>query len=154
MGLFFLCHPPAGLRLFFQTFEAFFLLFFGKMKPKFKDQSTFIKEHPLKANNIAFRCNEQYFASAPDSVPPRRWIHIAFVRQAGTAISYINGVPSGEPQDMSKVGDLSNSLPFQIGRRPFERSPAWFAGMIDDLRVYARALSADEIRHLATMEQP
>lgn len=55
-------------------------------------------------------------------------------------------------QDMSKVGDLTNSLPFLIGRRPFERSPAWFAGMVDDLRVYARGLSADEIRRLGTVE--
>lgn len=109
-------------------------------------------EYPLKANNIAFRCNGHYFASAPDSVPTRRWLHVAFVRKTDTAINYINGVPSGEPQDMSKVGDLTNSLPFLIGRRPFERSPAWFAGMVDDLRVYARALSADEIRRLGTVE--
>ncbi len=109
-------------------------------------------EHPPKANNIAFRSNEQYFASAPDSVPTRRWVHIAFVRKAGIGTSYVNGAPSGEPQDMSKVGDLTNFMPFLIGRRPFERSPAWFGGMIDDLRVYGRALSGDEIRRLATIE--
>jgi hypothetical protein len=109
-------------------------------------------EYPPKANNIAFRSNDQYFASAPGSVPVCRWVHIAFVRRGCTATSYVNGALSGEPQDMSKVGDLTSSLPFLIGRRPYERSPVWFAGMIDDLRVYARALSADEIRRLGPVE--
>ena len=106
-------------------------------------------EYPPKARNIAFRTHNQYFHSASNSVPPSRWVHVAFVRKEGTARCYIGGSLSCEAQDMSSVGSLTNALPLMIGRRAYQKEPAWFSGMIDDLRIYTRALAPEEIEELS-----
>jgi hypothetical protein len=114
-----------------------------------KDQWSLGWEYPPQARNISFRTNNLYFNSAPGSVPACRWTHIAFVRRGSTGQFYINGALSGVEHDMSSVNNLSNDLPLMIGRRQHQPEPAYFNGMLDDLRIYNTALDINVIEHLA-----
>ena len=106
-------------------------------------------EHPAGAANIAFRSGNRYWTTAPHSLPLQQWTHIAFVREGSQGTCYVNGKSSGGTHDLSEIGDLTNPHPLRIGRRRHEPTPAWFGGMIDDLRMYARSLTADEVAKLA-----
>lgn len=109
-------------------------------------------EWPAGAGNIAFRAANRYWATAPGSIKPNQWIHLAFVRRGNLGVNYVNGEPSGEPHDMAPLGDLTNGKPLRVGRREHEPNPAFFNGRLDDLRIYAKALGQDEIRHLMAQE--
>jgi hypothetical protein len=106
-------------------------------------------EDPPQAANAAFRTSNSYYTTAEASIPIQEWLHVAFVRKGGKGTSYVNGVRSGDEHDLAPVGDLTNDKPLTVGRRAYEPSPAWFRGKIDDLRIYTRALTAEEIRALA-----
>ena len=85
------------------------------------------------------------------SVPANRWTHLAVTWQTGgDMIGYIDGTPvmtitaSGNP-----IGENANVL--RIGSSPWS-GPEFVTGMIDDARVYNRALSAAEIRTTMSRE--
>jgi len=107
-------------------------------------------EDPPKSDTIAFRSGNHYYTTAPGSILPDTWIHIAFVKMGTAGVSYVNGRPSGEPHDLSSLGDLTNARPLFVGRRRHEPTPAWFDGQIAGLRVYTRALVAQEVKDLAS----
>ncbi|MGB5062941.1 MAG: LamG-like jellyroll fold domain-containing protein, partial [Candidatus Competibacter sp.] len=85
------------------------------------------------------------------------WQHVAFVYQYlangnSTMTVYINGVASGS--NNAAVGPLqANPQPLDLGRYFYSSSYArYFNGLIDEVRIYNRALNASEI--LADMNNP
>jgi hypothetical protein len=81
------------------------------------------------------------------------WHHIAVVLDAGatyTGTLYVDGAVAGTNAAMtirpSNIGNTPNNW---IGRSAFVADP-YFAGLIDDFRVYNRALTAAEISTLFT----
>ncbi|MCX7935185.1 MAG: LamG domain-containing protein, partial [Planctomycetota bacterium] len=80
---------------------------------------------------------------------PDAWVHVAATVEAGKAITlYLNG------DEIKKVPleiePETAEGPFLIGWNGWggiqnDQSPGWFAGKIDDLKVWDRALSADEV---------
>ena len=85
--------------------------------------------------------------------PPGRWFHAAFTHDGvGTTRLYVDGAlvadSRGHPLDPSPV-----DTPITIGAGRFSRYPQQlrqhFDGALDDLRVYDRPLSPDEIAALA-----
>ena len=73
------------------------------------------------------------------------WVHVAFTNDGGTAKIYINGESVVE-------GDVPGTLnanddPWRIGQ-DCERLNYVFAGAIDEVRLWNRALSADEINEI------
>ena len=87
-------------------------------------------EWPTGAGNIAFRSNTQFWTTAPGSIQPRQWHHIAFVRRGSQGFSYVDGEPSGGPHDASELGNLTSGKPLRIGRREHEPNPAFFNGRL------------------------
>ena len=91
-------------------------------------------------------------------IPLKRWTHVAAVYDPATGVSlYIDGKPAGK---LPLTGDfvLPRGTPFRIGRnlidlppialvRPKASFPALYSfdGILDDLRIYDRPLSATEI---------
>ena len=91
-------------------------------------------------------------------IPLKRWTHVAAVYDPATGVSlYIDGKPAGK---LPLIGDfvLPRGTPFRIGRnlidlppialvRPKASFPALYSfdGILDDLRIYDRPLSATEI---------
>jgi hypothetical protein len=79
---------------------------------------------------------------AAGSVPLNAWTHLAAVYGGGSLRLYVNGA-------LASTLALSASMPasaspLRIGGNAVW--PEWFAGLIDELRVYNRALTQPEIQ--------
>ncbi|MCJ7778105.1 MAG: LamG domain-containing protein, partial [Sedimentisphaerales bacterium] len=77
-----------------------------------------------------------------------QWHHVAAVRDTAQdkLYLYLEGVLDATPVIDTTTGTLATSRTFEIGRLPYY--PDYFDGMIDDVRVYDRGLSAEEIWQL------
>lgn len=84
----------------------------------------------------------------PVTIPLNTWTHVAVRHSGTTATIYVNGTAlpttvSGTPSFVP----ATLSTPINIGKR----DDGWyFNGKIDDVRIYNNALSATQIRQLAT----
>jgi hypothetical protein len=78
-----------------------------------------------------------------------RWYHVAVTFQSGQAITlYVDG-SEVKKVPMKQTIDLPEA-PFLIGwngwaGRQNDPSPGWFVGMVDELKVWDRVLTADEV---------
>jgi len=77
------------------------------------------------------------------------WRHWAFVKNVNTGVQsiYLNGVLWHSATAMTKVIPGNMVAGFSIGDRPLHDAP--YAGLIDDFRLYNRALTLSEIKKLA-----
>lgn len=96
--------------------------------------------------SVALRLNNVFHSTAAKSVPPKKWVHVAFVRRGNQGFTYANGELSGGPHDLSGVGSLTNDQPLRIGRRTHEPNPAYFKGKIAGVKILDHALSEADIR--------
>ncbi len=70
------------------------------------------------------------------------WRHLAAVREAGTLRLYVDGGPVARSRAFEPAGcDISNVQPLAIGFGPRD----YFRGGMRDLRIFSRALSAEEV---------
>ena len=76
------------------------------------------------------------------STPTDKWMHWALVYKGGRGYVYTNGIWAGV--DWGGLG-LPNHAPFRIG---FSGGCGGFAGLVEDVCVYNRSLSSQEIRSL------
>jgi hypothetical protein len=94
--------------------------------------------------------NEQRIdGTAP--LPVDRWTHVAVTKSALGAQLYVNGVEVGRHINLglypARLGNAPNNW---IGRSQSAEDP-FFAGEMDDFRIYQRGLTASEVRSLATV---
>jgi hypothetical protein len=85
------------------------------------------------------------------------WNHFAIVWDQDSAANtevYINGVADGatDTGTIGNIGDLSNVLAFHVGAESDDGNP--FSGSVDEVRLYNRALSADEVKNLYDLGTP
>lgn len=92
---------------------------------------------PVRANKIDYYFTGDHYNNT--ALTLNRWYHIAVVTSAGAATFYVNGVADGTAA--SAVGYNANTLGSDAGN---ETIP----GIIDETRIYSRALSATEIANL------
>jgi len=79
------------------------------------------------------------------------WQHVAVTFVAGQAAGctfYVNGVAT---DTISSSNLVAGAGPFEIGHNHWEQ---WCLGMIDEVRVYDRVLSAEEVAGLAGRTEP
>ena len=72
-----------------------------------------------------------------------RWTHIAVIYDAGVIRTYANGVLV---HTYNGSGSISNANVLDIGGEP--PWSEWFTGSLDDVRLFNRALTVDEIKAL------
>jgi hypothetical protein len=94
----------------------------------------------------------QFGASAGSAVAVNtgNWTHGAMVNQGTTWTTYINGVQVGSK---TMTAAPASGATVSIGRWPFGTplsTNANFAGQLDDIRIYNRIVSVNEIRTLAS----
>jgi hypothetical protein len=78
------------------------------------------------------------------------WHHVACVATMnGSGILYIDGQIHGTPTSIGNLGDKTSGVSFTIGER--STADRGFRGLIDDVRIYNRVLSPDEIKRLYNM---
>lgn len=105
-----------------------------------------------KHNNDALRLGSSFGADtfchifSNDAVlTAGTWQHVAVTWNGSKAAFYVNGINAG--QDTGCSGNLPDSdNPVTIGRR--NDSTRYFEGLIDDVRIYNKVLSAGEIWQL------
>lgn len=102
----------------------------------------------LRANNqLGYHWNEEagsYNYSGGPTVPADVWSHVALVVNATSATLYLNGVPYTRTATHNAV---SFDRLFQLGRDR-TNSGRNFIGKMDEVCIYNRALSTNEIREL------
>jgi len=81
-----------------------------------------------------------------DPVPLGEWAHVAAVVSEGQHLYYINAEPAGVSGSGITLPPEGTSI-LTIGKTPGETDRE-FLGMIDDVRIYDRALTAQEIKKL------
>lgn len=79
------------------------------------------------------------------SVADGAWHLLTGLRQGGTIRLYVDGALQGSLAATS--GDLSSAAPLFIGA--FTPTEQHFAGLVDDVRIYTRALAGSEVVELA-----
>ncbi len=76
------------------------------------------------------------------------WYHVIFVNDRdGTDTFYVDGVVAGTRSYDSTGTDITNTTALRLGH-VYNAANYKLAGSLDDVRVYNRALSADEIKRL------
>ena len=92
---------------------------------------------------------EKYYAGLSPALDTTNWIHFALVREGTRAYTYINGELHRESFRCSGV-DISNNAVLSFSNSPCVHNgqARRFKGVLDELRVYSRALSSEEVRKL------
>jgi hypothetical protein len=91
----------------------------------------------------------KYFKELSPPLDTSTWIHFAMVREGNRAFTYINGNLRQESFRCSGV-DISNDALLSFSNSPCMRGgrTAAFKGILDELRIYDRVLSHEEVRQL------
>jgi hypothetical protein len=89
--------------------------------------------------------------TATDPVPTGRWVHLAAIFDRKTMRLYVDGVERGA---MDRPGEVRPN-DFRLVLGDYEVGhPAQLEGLLDDLRLYGRALTPQEIRAHAAVHPP
>ncbi|MBQ7573080.1 MAG: family 43 glycosylhydrolase [Clostridia bacterium] len=108
----------------------------------------------LTANNgavsrFALKNGTEQTIDANDKLSTGEWQNVVISRSGSTTKFYINGKSVGTTEAItykwSNIGKFSN---YYIGKSQFD-ADAYYQGLVDDLLVYDRALTTDEIKTLA-----
>lgn len=99
--------------------------------------------HQWPDNALKVRTKEQF--------PKDQWLHVAATYDGSGKASGVKLYVNGQARDVENEKDqlsesITNAEPFRVGARNGE---AFFAGLVDDVRLEDHVLSAEELRHLA-----
>ena len=92
------------------------------------------------------------FVISTDAIPTNQWTLITCAYNASQISLYINGDYNKKAVYSGLSGNFNNSKDFWIGSRT--KSQGFLNASIDDLRIYNRALTRDEISSLYSETQP
>ncbi|MDO8728838.1 MAG: LamG domain-containing protein [bacterium] len=98
----------------------------------------------FRGNGTLYKCGDSPIVSPNIFVSNNVWTHIVYTFDGTTNKLYLNGALNGSSVTAHDAGAITNS---NIGRRSIG-STYEFDGEIDDVRVYNRALTGDEIKRL------
>jgi hypothetical protein len=87
--------------------------------------------------------------TATISSPSGAWHHFAYTAQAGTQRLYLDGVPIASSNTTDAIGYAGLGPDTWIGRQGNFATGYYCGGVVDDVRVYTRALSLSDIALLA-----
>lgn len=88
-------------------------------------------------------------AASLEPLPTGLWVHVAAVYDRSANLTlYINGTPEGSAGIAAADGvDIGNDLVLYLGRRA--QGESFFHGVLDEVKVYARALTGGDVGLLA-----
>lgn len=100
----------------------------------------------LNNNNLQLHINgpqigANYITSGSTVINTNKWYHIVLTRQANTFSFYLNG--SLLSTSISSVSIPAASVPLTLGQA---EGGFFFDGMLDEIRIYNRAISSNEIQ--------
>ncbi len=103
-------------------------------------------------NTLVYESPFKYYGMLSPTIIESGWHHIALVREGLKASTYINGRLQKESYRCSGV-DLSNEAVLSFSNSPCVESGRVrrFRGILDEVRVYNRALSKEEVMALYSL---
>lgn len=105
---------------------------------------------PRFAITTNLRVGEQAIDGAA-ALPTGQWVHVAVTISGTVGTLYVDGVAVGERTDLRLAPfRLGHTRQSWIGRSQYAADP-YFAGLVDDFRIYTGALTAREVAALAAM---
>lgn len=81
------------------------------------------------------------------SIADGEFHHIVFIKKGTLLFGYTDGVKTSTEPDGTLV-EVKNDAPLYVGGRGPNEPGNYYTGVIDDLRIYNRALTSDEIEEL------
>lgn len=100
-----------------------------------------------KHNDVRFTlvdCPEYEMVAVGEAIQPNRWNHLAGSYDGKTVRVYVNGAQTGSLESTFEIGTFK--APFYIGVSSYgPKLVDYFTGKIDEVKVYSRALSGDQI---------
>lgn len=87
--------------------------------------------------------NTEFFIQPSATISTSVWSHIAFMRNTNILSYWVNGSQIGSTT-ISSVTTKASTGQLDIGGHPFWNGE-WYAGLLDDVRIYSAALSSSEI---------
>lgn len=106
----------------------------------------YLKDNRWKAC-IRLQGPSMFKAVVSDAPPTTEWTHLCATYDGNGLRLYVNGELQSDIYTISGQIDTDNPGPLAIGTHPDGQS--FFGGIIDDVRIYDRALTAEEIWALA-----
>lgn len=102
-----------------------------------------------EVRSLVYETTFRYFSGLSPALPPPGWFHYALVREGLYARTYINGQLVQE-SFLCRGVDISNDALLSFGDSPCVRTGRVrrFRGVLDELRIYERALEHAEIAAL------
>ncbi len=97
------------------------------------------------------------FAGDGKVVNDGQWHHVAVVfNRSANMVRYVDGGPSGSQNSLAFLAGQSvdSASQLRIGARDQAGDEIFFDGLIDEVRLYARALSPEEVAAVAGVEPP
>jgi len=85
-------------------------------------------------------------ASSLTAIPTNQWVHVAASDSAGNIVYFFNGITNGTATHIINTS-LGGLATIGMATPPWD-GPHYFGGFIDDVRIYNRALSSDEVKQL------
>ncbi|MGE5295413.1 MAG: LamG-like jellyroll fold domain-containing protein, partial [Solirubrobacterales bacterium] len=77
------------------------------------------------------------------------WSHVCAMVKAGTHVYYVNGQDGGTSGSIPALPGAADTTDVVIGRTNEGTSRSWW-GMLDDVRIYNRSLSKEEVQEIMT----
>jgi hypothetical protein len=81
--------------------------------------------------------------TAAGVITPNKWTHVAETYDGKTARVYVNGV---EVLNLAGTGNIRDNAATKYWIGSLYTTDRYFAGLIDDVRIWSRALTADEVK--------
>ncbi len=106
-------------------------------------------DSPLKRIRVRVSdgSNQVAFSGLTENLVDGSWYHGVVLRSGDNLTVYVNGVYDGSISGVESY-NLNNNQNIFIGKQGDDNSNRFFDGLIDDVRIYNRALSEDEIKAL------
>ena len=87
------------------------------------------------------------YTTSASTISPNVWHHIVATWDGTTLLMYQDGVQDADTQSAA-ITLTPNAYPVTIGQTSDQAGNTWYTGSIDDVRIYNRALSAQEVQEL------
>ena len=100
---------------------------------------------------LSARNSNNDYALGSASITANIWQHVTVVFGSAGATGYVNGVQVGTNASGATTNCATNN--WSIGTRAYNALSEFFPGIIDDVRIYNRALSATDVLNVYTSGQ-
>lgn len=107
----------------------------------------------IAQNNDSFKTRNPS-ASVAYNFNQNRWYHVVYKRQGTTLSFYVDGVFISSTNNTNNIPLTSGYTNTKIGMDTYTGNHFNFNGKISEVRIYNRALSADEVGQLYSLSKP